>query len=336
MGLSDDVLASVGQPIRVDTTVVEGGTTLLSTFAVAIAVSVSLMFVTILRAGTLALEREENAFRRLVRGLVTRTALLVEKAGLAAVCAFVVTLVMLAGLALFVDLDWSRIPLWPAAPAGGAVAFGATGWPWVRSPGGPRGIVARVHAVAPGGVPRPGAIGRGVERPVRCDPGDLRAVPFKPTLDAVDAALNDAGDRGAAPPSGGAHPGVRGARSGCAAPVRLGRCIGIARQVGSGRAEAPAPAQHSLRGPASAAGDAPRPRPHRRLLVHRFAAARAEDPERTVEAVLHHNLAGYAAAAIESGSLELPAEQARRLARSGVLRVPAHGGFGSRWQRWSR
>ena len=26
--------------------------------------------------------------------------------------------------------------------------------------------------------------------------------PFKPTLDAVDAALNDAGDRGAAPPSG--------------------------------------------------------------------------------------------------------------------------------------
>ena len=69
MGLSDDVLASVGQPIRVDTTVVEGGTTPLSTFAVAIAVSVSLMFVTILlAAGTLALEREENAFRRLVRG----------------------------------------------------------------------------------------------------------------------------------------------------------------------------------------------------------------------------------------------------------------------------
>ena len=49
VGLSDDVLASVGQPIRVDTTVVEGGTTPLSTFAVAIAVSVSLMFVTILR-----------------------------------------------------------------------------------------------------------------------------------------------------------------------------------------------------------------------------------------------------------------------------------------------
>ena len=144
--------------------------------------------------------------------------------------------------------------------------------------------------------------------------------PFKPTLDAVDAALNDAGDRG--PPSiWRRSPWRSGCWSGCAAPVRLGRCIGIARQVGSGRAEAPAPAQHSLRGPASAAGDAPRPRPHRRPSSTDSPPLAPEDPERTVEAVLHHNLAGYAAAAIESGSLELPAEQARRLARSGVLRV---------------
>ena len=42
------------------------------------------MFVTVLlAAGTLALEREENAFRRLVRGLVSPTALLAEKALLA-------------------------------------------------------------------------------------------------------------------------------------------------------------------------------------------------------------------------------------------------------------
>ena len=42
-------------------------------FAVAVAVTVSLMFVTVLlAAGMLALEREEHAFGRLVRGLVSR------------------------------------------------------------------------------------------------------------------------------------------------------------------------------------------------------------------------------------------------------------------------
>ena len=45
----------------------------LDAFAVAVAVTVSLMFVTVLlAAGMLALEREEHAFGRLVRGLVTR------------------------------------------------------------------------------------------------------------------------------------------------------------------------------------------------------------------------------------------------------------------------
>ena len=47
------------------------------------------MFVTVLlAAGMLALEREEHAFGRLVRGLVSRLGLLVEKIGLAALCAF--------------------------------------------------------------------------------------------------------------------------------------------------------------------------------------------------------------------------------------------------------
>ena len=59
------------------------------------------MFVTVLLvAGSLALEREENAFPRLTRGLVGRTALLVEKVGLGVVLSLVVTLLMLAGLSL--------------------------------------------------------------------------------------------------------------------------------------------------------------------------------------------------------------------------------------------
>lgn len=129
LDLSDEVLSSVGQPIRVDAQVVEGaGSTALSSFAVALAVTVSLMFVTLLlAAGTLALEREENAFRRLVRGLVSRTALLGEKIGLAAACSLAVALLMLAGLAAFVELDWSRAPLWVAAAGAGALGFAAMG-----------------------------------------------------------------------------------------------------------------------------------------------------------------------------------------------------------------
>ena len=129
LDLSDEVLSSVGEPIRVDARVVEGaGSTALSSFAVALAVTVSLMFVTLLlAAGTLALEREENAFRRLVRGLVSRTTLLAEKVGLAAACSSVVALLMLCGLALFVELDWARFPLWAAAAVAGALGFAAMG-----------------------------------------------------------------------------------------------------------------------------------------------------------------------------------------------------------------
>jgi ABC-2 type transport system permease protein len=86
------------------------------------------MFITLLlAAGMLALEREEHAFGRLVRGLVSRTALLAEKIGLAALCSLLVSVLMLCGLAAFVGLDWARAPAWLAALAGGALAFAAMG-----------------------------------------------------------------------------------------------------------------------------------------------------------------------------------------------------------------
>ena len=68
------MLAVVGEPIKVEgARRSTGGRNSLSSFAVALAVAVSLMFITLLlAAGTLALEREENAFPRLVRGLVSR------------------------------------------------------------------------------------------------------------------------------------------------------------------------------------------------------------------------------------------------------------------------
>jgi ABC-2 type transport system permease protein len=128
LDLTDELLASVREPIQVDTQVVNGDAPSLNAFAISIAATVTLMFVTVLLvAGSLALEREENAFTRLTRGLVGRTSLLVEKVVLGIVVALVVTLLMLAGLALFVPLDWGRFALWiPAIVAGGA-GFAAAG-----------------------------------------------------------------------------------------------------------------------------------------------------------------------------------------------------------------
>lgn len=129
LGVADDLLDAVSQPIKVDKETIDGDTPSLDTFAIAVAATVTLMFVTVLLvAGSLALEREENAFARLTRGLVSKTTLLAEKVLLGIVVALAVTLLMLAGLGLFVDLDWGRFALWlPAIVAGGAgfAAFGA-------------------------------------------------------------------------------------------------------------------------------------------------------------------------------------------------------------------
>jgi ABC-type multidrug transport system permease subunit len=198
LSFSDEVLNVVGEPIRVKATALEGGTTSLTSFAVALAVAVSLMFITLLlAAGTLALEREENAFSRLVRGLVSKTGLLVEKAGLAAGCSVVVCLVMMAGLGLFVDLDWGRFPLWLAALAVGALAFAALG---LAIGGLTRDVRAAsllafmlclplaFLALVPSGAVAPALYD--VTRAISA------VFPFKPALDALDAALNDVGDLG--------------------------------------------------------------------------------------------------------------------------------------------
>ena len=200
LDLSDNVLKTVGEPIVVDEHILRGGKTPLDAFAVAVAVTVSLMFVTLLlAAGTLALEREENAFSRLVRGLVSRTALLAEKGLLAAGAAFGVTLLMLAGLALFINLAWDRFPLWLVALAGGALGFAAMG---VAIGAITREVRAAsllafmlslpiaFLALVPSG---------SVSQTLYDVTSAISAVfPFKPALDALNAALNDAGGLGKA------------------------------------------------------------------------------------------------------------------------------------------
>ncbi len=123
-----DVLSTVQQPVKVTETLLSGRRTPLDTFAVALAVAVSLMFVCVLLAsGLLALEREENTFSRLARGLVPGGRLLAGKVVLAAGCAFVVTFAMLLGISLLVPLDHARAGLWVLTIAASAIAFGTLG-----------------------------------------------------------------------------------------------------------------------------------------------------------------------------------------------------------------
>jgi ABC-type transport system involved in cytochrome c biogenesis permease component len=129
LNLARPLLGSIAHPIVVHESVVSGSPPNLDTFAISVAATLTLMFVTVLLvAGSLALEREENAFPRLTRGLIGRTALLGEKVLLGVIASLAVTLLMLAGLSLFVSIDWARILAILAAilVAGGAfAAFGA-------------------------------------------------------------------------------------------------------------------------------------------------------------------------------------------------------------------
>jgi ABC-type multidrug transport system permease subunit len=128
LSVSKNVLSTISQPIQVRSKLLHGRRTPLSTFAVVVAVVVSLMFMgVLLAAGGVALEREEGALERLLRGLVSREALLTEKGALAAGCAFAVAFAMLAGVGAFVTLEWSRVGLWLVALAFGSVAFGSLG-----------------------------------------------------------------------------------------------------------------------------------------------------------------------------------------------------------------
>jgi ABC-2 type transport system permease protein len=193
LDLSDVVLSSINSPIEVKRTILSGSRTPLDAFAVAVAVTLSLMLVTVLlAAGMLALEREEHAFSRLVRGLVTRAGLVAEKIGLAAGCAFIVALAMLAGLSAYVHLDWGRFGLWVAALLAGALAFAALG---VALGGLAREVRAASLLAVLLSLPiaflalvPSGAVSTGLYDVIRAVSA---AFPFKATLQAIDAAIND-------------------------------------------------------------------------------------------------------------------------------------------------
>ena len=195
LDVADDLLASVAEPIKVDKEVVSGSVPELDTFAIAVAATLTLMFVTVLLvAGSLALEREENTFRRLTRGLVSETGLLAEKVALGVICAFVVTFVMLAGLELFVSLDWGRFGLFAVAILAGGAGFAAMG-----AAIGSAAREVRASSLLAFMISLPVAflslVPSGTVGPALFDVIQIvtGAFPFKPALEAMQGALDPGG-----------------------------------------------------------------------------------------------------------------------------------------------
>jgi ABC-type transport system involved in cytochrome c biogenesis permease component len=196
LDFADELLSSVSQPIQVDKEVISGGAPSLDSFAISVAVTVTLMFVTVLLvAGSLALEREENAFSRLTRGLLSPTSLLGEKVVLGIVCSVAVTALLLAGLTLFVDIDWAQAPQIFAAVVAGGAGFAALG----AAIGGAAREV-RASSLLAFMISLPIAflslVPSGTVGPALFDAIEVvrSLFPFAPGREAMESALDDGGD----------------------------------------------------------------------------------------------------------------------------------------------
>jgi hypothetical protein len=195
LDLGGPLLSRLAQPISVDKRVLTASTPPLDVFAIAVAATLTLTFVVVLLvAGALALEREENAFPRLTRGLVSRSALLGEKVGLGVAVGLGVTLLMLAGLEPFVSLRWERLGLWLAAILAGAAALGAAGAALGAAARDVRAVSLLAFMVslpiALLSLVPSGAVGPALYDAIQA----ITALfPFRPTLRAITAALDPAG-----------------------------------------------------------------------------------------------------------------------------------------------
>jgi hypothetical protein len=195
LDIAGPLIERLAQPIEVNKVAVGGKAPPLEIFAIAVAATLTLAFVTVLLvAGSLALEREENAFPRLTRGLISREGLLAEKVLLGVGVGLVVTLVMLAGLQLFVPLEWSRFGLWLLAIVFGGGALAAAGAALGAAAREVRAVSLLAFMVtlpvAFLSLVPSGSVGGGVYDAIRV----ITAIfPFKPALQAMTAALDSAG-----------------------------------------------------------------------------------------------------------------------------------------------
>jgi ABC-2 type transport system permease protein len=191
LDIAGPLIERLAQPIEVHKVAVGGSSPPLETFAIAVAATLTLAFVTVLLvAGSLALEREENAFSRLTRGLVSSEALLGEKVLLGVAVGLVVTVLMLAGLQIFVPLEWGRFGLWLAAILVGAAALAASGAALGAAAREVRAVSLLAFMVtlpvAFLSLVPAGTVGGGLYDVIKV----ITALfPFKPALEAITAAL---------------------------------------------------------------------------------------------------------------------------------------------------
>ncbi|HET7454838.1 MAG TPA: ABC transporter permease [Solirubrobacterales bacterium] len=195
LDVAKPLIDRLAQPIEVDKVVVGGASPPLEIFAIAVAATLTLAFVVVLLvAGSLALEREENAFPRLTRGLVSPVGLLGEKVLLGIAVGLVVTLLMLLGMQFFVPLELSRIGLWLIAILFSGAALGAAGAALGAAAREVRAVSLLAFMVtlpiAFLSLVPSGAVSPTVFDAIRY----LTALfPFKPALQAISAALDEAG-----------------------------------------------------------------------------------------------------------------------------------------------
>lgn len=198
LDVASPLIDRLAQPIVVDKKSVSAPTPPLEVFAIAVAATLTLTFVVLLLvAGSLALEREENTFARLTRGLVSRSQLLTEKIGLGIAVGLVVTLLMLAGVQIFVSLQWSRIGLWLAAILLGGAALAAAGAALGATARDVRAVSLLAFMVslpiALLSLVPSGAVGHSLFEAIRVV---TALFPFKPALQALTAALDPGHDIG--------------------------------------------------------------------------------------------------------------------------------------------
>jgi ABC-type multidrug transport system permease subunit len=195
LDVAKPLIDRLAQPIKVDKVTVGGESPPLEIFAIAVAATLTLAFVVVLLvAGSLALEREENAFSRLTRGLVSSNGLLGEKILLGVAVGLVVTLLMLFGMRLFVPLELERVGLWLVAILAAGAALGAAGAALGAAAREVRAVSLLAFMVtlpiAFLSLVPSGAVGPAAFDAIRYV---TALFPFKPALEAITAALDGAG-----------------------------------------------------------------------------------------------------------------------------------------------
>lgn len=195
LDVAKPLIDRLAQPIAVDKVTVGGESPPLEIFAIAVAATLTLAFVVVLLvAGSLALEREENAFPRLTRGLVSSSGLLVEKILLGVLAGLAVTLLMLIGMRFFVPLELGRVGLWLLAILASGAALGAAGAALGAAAREVRAVSLLAFMltlpIALLSLVPSGAVSAAAFDAIRYF---TALFPFKPALEAITAALDEAG-----------------------------------------------------------------------------------------------------------------------------------------------